>query len=91
MMVNRKNYKDFLNFYIFPDYLFKEMKEKNFADIFGSWGYKILKEDPYSMIKTLSKEKLKNNFFYLSGKEDFRKIILCYNNDIVYEMKKHKN
>lgn len=91
MMVNRRIIRLFKFLYI-PRLFIQGNEKKNFIDIFGSWGYKILKEDPYSMIKTFSKERLKNNFFYLSvGKEDFRNHLMLQQwLDMIIRMKKHK-
>lgn len=70
MSINRRVMRIFKYLYV-PKFLFNDMDKSHFVKIFSSWGYKILKNDPYSMIKTVEKSKFKGKKFYLSvGSED---------------------
>jgi S-formylglutathione hydrolase FrmB len=61
-----------VKFIYIPRFLFKNNKDKEqFITIFGSWGRKIIKEDPYTLIKRVSTIEQQNKHFYLSvGSED---------------------
>lgn len=70
MSINRRVMRVFKYLYV-PKALFNDMDKSHFVKVFSPWGYKILKNDPYSMIKKIEKSKYKNKKFYLSvGSED---------------------
>lgn len=91
MSVNRRVIRLFKFIYI-PKFLFTDVDKKQFVRVFGSWGYKILKEDPYSMIKYMKEDKLKNKYFYASvGIEDrVNHLMLQQWLDVMGRMKKNK-
>lgn len=91
MSVNRRVIRLFKFIYI-PKFLFSSVDKKQFIRVFGSWGYKILKEDPYSMIKYVKAEKLNNKYFYASvGIEDrVNHLMLQQWLDVMGRMKKKK-
>ncbi|MGF6907232.1 alpha/beta hydrolase-fold protein [Fusobacterium sp. PH5-44] len=71
MAVNRSCLWIFKFLYI-PKFLFKSSEEKDFLTVFSSWGYKILKEDPYELMKKVPKSLIDKRYFYLSvGKNDY--------------------
>ena len=58
-------------FIYLPQFLFRDGDKERFINIFGSWGRKIIKEDPYTLIKQLDTTKQQGKHFYLSvGSED---------------------
>ena len=91
MSVNRRVIRLFKFMYI-PKFLFNDVDKRQFIRVFGSWGYKILKEDPYSMIKYMEAEKLSNKYFYASvGIEDrVNHLMLQQWLDVMERMKKNK-
>lgn len=91
MSVNRRVIRLFKFMYI-PKFLFNDIDKRQFIRVFGSWGYKILKEDPYSMIKYMEAEKLSNKYFYASvGIEDrVNHLMLQQWLDVMGRMKKNK-
>lgn len=91
MSVNRRVIRLFKFMYI-PKFLFSSVDKKQFIRVFGSWGYKILKEDPYSMIKYMKAEKLNDKYFYASvGIEDrVNHLMLQQWLDVMGRMKKNK-
>ncbi|WP_294666295.1 MULTISPECIES: alpha/beta hydrolase family protein [Fusobacterium] len=91
MSVNRRVIRLFKFMYI-PKFLFNDVDKRQFIRVFGSWGYKILKEDPYSMIKYMEAEKLSNKYFYASvGIEDrVNHLMLQQWLDVMGRMKKNK-
>lgn len=91
MSVNRRVIRLFKFMYI-PKFLFNDVDKRQFVRVFGSWGYKILKEDPYSMIKYMEAEKLSNKYFYASvGIEDrVNHLMLQQWLDVMGRMKKNK-
>ena len=91
MSVNRRVIRLFQFIYI-PKFFFNNVDKKQFVKVFGSWGYKILKEDPYSIIKYMKAEKLNNKYFYASvGIEDrVNHIMIQQWLDVIGRMKKNK-
>ena len=91
MSVNRRVIRLFQFIYI-PKFFFNNVDKKQFVKVFGSWGYKILKEDPYSIIKYMKAEKLNNKYFYASvGIEDrVNHLMLQQWLDVMGRMKKNK-
>lgn len=70
MSVNRRVIRLMRLLYI-PKFIFSDIDKLQFLKVFGSWGYKILKEDPYTMIKYKADESLRDRYFYASvGTED---------------------
>ena len=65
MSVNRRVMRIMKYLYI-PKIFFNDMDKSLFIRIFSSWGWRILKQDPYSIIKVIEPEKLKGKKFYLS-------------------------
>ncbi len=60
-----------VKFIYLPNFLFRHGDKERFITIFGSWGRKIIKEDPYTLIKQLSTTEQQGKHFYLSvGSED---------------------
>ena len=72
--------------------MFSNPDKLKFLDIFSSWGYKILEEDPYTMIKKIDSKLLENKYFYASvGLEDrVNHLMLQQWIDIMGRMKKKK-
>lgn len=70
MSINRRVMRIFRYLYV-PSFLFNDVNKAHFMKVFSPWGYKILKNDPYSIIKKTNPERYKRNKFYLSvGSED---------------------
>lgn len=90
MSVNRRVIRLF-NFLYIPKILFNNEDKLHFLRVFGSWGYKILKEDPYTIIKRLDKSKYENRYFYTSvGEKDTEPHLMLQQwLDTVGRMKKH--
>ena len=90
MSVNRRVIRLF-NFLYIPKFLFNDVDKLHFLKVFGSWGYKILKEDPYTIIKKLDKSKYKERYFYTSvGEKDVETHLMLQQwLDTVGRMKKH--
>lgn len=91
MSVNRRVIRLF-NFLYIPKFLFKSEDKLQFIRVFSSWGYKILKEDPYTLIKKLDKEEFKSKYFYASvGENDIENHLMLQQwTDTIGRMKKHK-
>lgn len=91
MSVNRRVIRLFKFIYI-PKFLFNNVDKRQFVRVFGSWGYRILKEDPYSMIKYVRTEELNNKYFYASvGIEDRENHLMLQQwLDVMGRMKKNK-
>lgn len=71
MAINRSSLWMFKFLYI-PKFLFKDVEERDFLTIFSSWGYRILKEDPYELMKKVPRNIIDERYFYLSvGKKDY--------------------
>lgn len=90
MSVNRRVMRIMKYIYI-PRFLFNDLDKTNFIRIFSPWGWRILKQDPYSIIKVMDKEKFNGKNFYLSvGAEDKKPyLILQQWIDIVGRLKKY--
>lgn len=70
MSVNRRVIRIFNLLYI-PKFLFNNEDKLHFLKVFSSWGYKILKEDPYTLIKKIEASDYRDKFFYTSvGEKD---------------------
>ncbi|WP_291255361.1 alpha/beta hydrolase-fold protein [Fusobacterium sp.] len=91
MSVNRRVIRIF-NFLYIPKQLFTNEDKLHFLRVFGSWGYKILKEDPYTLTKRLPESKYRDRYFYLSvGEKDVETHLMLQQwLDTVRRMKKHK-
>ena len=91
MSVNRRVIRLF-NFLYIPKFLFDNEDKLQFLRVFSSWGYKILKEDPYTLIKKLDKVQFKSKYFYTSvGENDFENHLMLQQwIDTIGRMKKHK-
>jgi S-formylglutathione hydrolase FrmB len=93
LAVNRRVMRIIRMLYV-PKFIFSEGDGKKFIEIFGSWGYKIIKQDPYSLIKKYGKrnpQKLKNKYFYLSVGDEDREPYLMLQQwvDVVGRLKKY--
>lgn len=90
MSVNRRVIRIFNLLYI-PKFLFSNEDKLHFLKVFGSWGYKILKEDPYTLIKSLAKDMYSDRYFYTSvGEKDVETHLMLQQwLDTVGRMKKH--
>ena len=73
-----------------PKFLFNDLDKAHFIKVFSSWGWRILKQDPYSIIKTIDRERLKGKKFYISvGAEDKKPYLMLQQwIDIVGRLKK---
>ena len=91
LSINRRVIRILKYLYI-PKFLFSNPDKLKFLDIFSSWGYKILEEDPYTMIKKIDSKLLENKYFYASvGLEDrVNHLMLQQWIDIMGRMKKKK-
>ena len=89
MSVNRRVMRIMRYVYI-PKFLFNDLDKSQFIRIFSSWGWRILKQDPYSIIKAIDKEKIKGKKFYISvGAEDKKPYLMLQQwIDIVGRLKK---
>lgn len=94
LSVNRRVMRLIELLYI-PDFVFKSDDKKHFLDVFGSYGFQIIKQDPYSLIKLISHKtphKLEDKYFYLSVGDEDRAPYLMLQQwiDIVGRLKKNK-
>ncbi|SJZ63052.1 S-formylglutathione hydrolase FrmB [Cetobacterium ceti] len=91
MSVNRRVMRIFKYLYI-PKFLFNEMDKAHFIKVFSSWGYKVLREDPYSILKKIPSEKIKEKKIYISvGSEDKKPYLMLQQwIDVVGRLKKYK-
>ena len=89
MSVNRRVMRLMKYVYI-PKFLFNDLDKAHFIKVFSSWGWRILKQDPYSIIKTIDKNRLKGKKFYISvGAEDKKPYLMLQQwIDIVGRLKK---
>lgn len=70
MSINRRVMRIFRYLYV-PRVLFNDVDRNHFVRVFSPWGYKILKNDPYSIIKMTNPKRFQGKKFYLSvGSED---------------------
>lgn len=93
LSVNRRVMRLIKILYI-PPYVFGSKDKKHFINVFGSFGYQIIKQDPYSLIKLISNKNpqaLKDRYFYLSVGDEDRKPYLMLQQwiDIVGRLKKY--
>lgn len=90
MSVNRRVMRVMKYVYI-PKFLFNDLDKSLFIRIFSSWGWRILKQDPYSIIKVINKERLIGKKFYISvGAEDKKPYLMLQQwIDIVGRLKKY--
>lgn len=90
MSVNRRVIRIFGLLYI-PKFIFHDEDKRHFLKVFSSWGYKILREDPYTLIKKAQNEDKNSRFFYLSvGEQDIQPYLMLQQwIDTVGRMKKH--
>lgn len=91
MSINRRVMRLFRYLYV-PRFLFNDFDKNHFVRVFSPWGYKILKNDPYSIIKTTPYERYKNVKFYLSvGLEDKKPYLMLQQwLDVVGRIKKYQ-
>ncbi|MBC2851644.1 esterase [Cetobacterium sp. 8H] len=90
MSINRRVMRIFRYLYV-PRFLFNDVNKAHFVKVFSPWGYKILKNDPYSMIKKMDPNKFKNKKFYLSVGSEDKKPYLMFQQwlDVVGRAKKY--
>ena len=91
MSVNRRVIRIFKYLYI-PKFLFSQDDKKQFLRVFSPWGYRILQQDPYTLIKQLGNKEFEDRYFYASvGEEDFvNHLMLQQWIDVIGRMKKNK-
>lgn len=90
MSINRRVMRIFRYLYV-PKFLFNDVNKAHFVKVFSPWGYKILKNDPYSMIKTIDSIKFFNKKFYLSVGSEDKKPYLMFQQwlDVIGRAKKY--
>lgn len=90
MSVNRRVIRLFKYLYI-PKMLFSSEDKTQFLRVFSPWGYRILQQDPYTLIKEIGSKNLKDNYFYASvGREDYENHLMLQQwIDVVGRMKKN--
>lgn len=90
MSVNRRVIRIFNVLYI-PKFLFSDEDKLHFLRVFSSWGYKILREDPYTLLKKIPKSVYRDRYFYTSvGEKDVETHLMLQQwLDTVGRMKKH--
>lgn len=90
MSINRRVMRIFRYLYV-PRFLFNDVDRNHFVRVFSPWGYKILKNDPYSIIKMTEPKKFEKNKFYLSvGSEDKKPYLMLQQwLDVVGRAKKY--
>ncbi|MGL4910268.1 MAG: alpha/beta hydrolase [Cetobacterium sp.] len=91
MSINRRVMRVFRYLYV-PTFLFNDVNKAHFVKVFSPWGYKILKNDPYSIIKTTELKRFKGKKFYLSVGSEDKKPYLMFQQwlDVVGRAKKYK-
>ncbi|MGL4402583.1 MAG: alpha/beta hydrolase [Fusobacteriaceae bacterium] len=89
MILNRRVFRIFKYMYI-PKFLFNSFDQQHFVRVFGPQGAHILREDPYSIMKVMEREKILKLKFYASvGSEDKKPYLMVQQwLDIVGRMKK---
>ncbi|MGL5657246.1 MAG: alpha/beta hydrolase [Fusobacteriaceae bacterium] len=65
LILKRRVLKIFRYMYI-PKFLFNKFDQRHFIRVFGSQGLDIIKEDPYTMLKELKYEEIKDKKFFAS-------------------------
>ncbi|MGL5089173.1 MAG: alpha/beta hydrolase [Cetobacterium sp.] len=90
MSINRRVMRIFRYLYV-PKILFNDVNKAHFVKVFSPWGYKILRNDPYSIIKTTQSEKFEGKKFYLSVGSEDKKPYLMFQQwlDVVGRAKKY--
>ncbi|NME35485.1 MULTISPECIES: alpha/beta hydrolase family protein [Fusobacterium] len=91
MSLNRRVIR-FMKYLYIPRIFFKGSQDKiNFLKIFSPWGWRILKQDPYTIIKNMEPEKFKGKSIYISvGEEDKEPYLMLQQwTDIVGRLKKY--
>lgn len=90
MSVNRRVMRIMKYIYI-PRFLFNDLDKTNFIRIFSPWGWRILKQDPYSIIKVMNKKEFNGKNFYLSVGAEDKEPYLMFQQwiDIVGRLKKY--
>lgn len=91
MSLNRRVLRLMRYLYI-PKFLFLKNQDKiNFLRIFSPWGWRILKQDPYTIIKRMEPEKFVGKKIYISvGEEDKEPYLMLQQwTDIVGRLKKY--
>lgn len=90
MSINRRVMRIFRYLYV-PKFLFNDVNKTHFMKVFSPWGYKILKNDPYSIIKKTNPERYKGKKFYLSVGSEDKKPYLMFQQwlDVVGRAKKY--
>ncbi|MGL5278233.1 MAG: alpha/beta hydrolase [Cetobacterium sp.] len=90
MSINRRVMRIFRYLYV-PKFLFNDVNKAHFMKVFSPWGYKILKNDPYSIIKETNPERYKGKKFYLSVGSEDKKPYLMFQQwlDVVGRAKKY--
>lgn len=90
MSINRRVMRVFKYLYV-PKFLFNDVDKAHFIRIFSSWGYRILKEDPYSLLKEKIKAGKHTKFYLSVGSED-KKPYLMFQQwiDVVGRLKKYR-
>ncbi|MGL5052427.1 MAG: alpha/beta hydrolase [Cetobacterium sp.] len=90
MSINRRVMRIFRYLYV-PKFLFNDVNKAHFVKVFSPWGYKILRNDPYSIIKTIRSERFEGKKFYLSVGSEDKKPYLMFQQwlDVVGRAKKY--
>ncbi|MGL4903131.1 MAG: alpha/beta hydrolase [Cetobacterium sp.] len=90
MSINRRVMRIFRYLYV-PRFLFNDVNKAHFVKVFSPWGYKILKNDPYSIIKITEPEKFRDKKFYLSVGSEDKKPYLMFQQwlDVIGRAKKY--
>lgn len=94
LSVNRRVMR-IIQFLYIPEFVFSSRDKKHFLNVFGSFGYQIIKQDPYSLIKYIAyknPEMLKDKYFYLSVGDEDREPYLMLQQwiDVVGRLKKYR-
>jgi S-formylglutathione hydrolase FrmB len=90
MSINRRVMRVFKYLYV-PKFLFNDVDKAHFIKVFSSWGYRILKEDPYSLIKERIEVARKPKFYLSVGSEDKEPYLMFQQwIDVVGRLKKYK-
>ena len=90
MSINRRVMRVFRYLYV-PRFLFNDVNKAHFVKVFSPWGYKILKNDPYSIIKVTNPKRYEGKKFYLSVGSEDKKPYLMFQQwlDVVGRAKKY--
>ncbi|MGL5049711.1 MAG: alpha/beta hydrolase [Fusobacteriaceae bacterium] len=90
MIMNKRVFNIFRYVYV-PKFVFKSFDQQHFVRVFGSQGRAILKQDPYTILKTTPKKNHEKVKFYASvGSEDKAPYLMLQQwLDSVGRLKKH--